>query len=196
MILCDALVNFSSRARSRKKGNIPRARVPEVTAPGRFFSQPKRESGAVNPPSVQPKERPMMMKSTQESAFVGHLTHHPINISYNFLPLPLLRPASLLAFNVHSALHSYTPSPASMCHRSPGTLHLEQGAHLLRITIMETPLTASRYPIDPAAVAEEVDAWLLFPDTHRMAPNGYLERMDHLSLGLAGGLHVLVFPIL
>lgn len=42
----------------------------------------------------------MMMKSTQESAFVGHLTHHPINISHNFLPLLLLRPASFLAFNV------------------------------------------------------------------------------------------------
>ena len=72
---------------------------------------------------------------------------------------------------------------------------LEQGAHLLKVTIMETPLAASRYPIGPAAVAE-ADAWLLFPDTHRMAPNGCLECMDHLSLGLAGGLHVLVFPIL
>lgn len=85
---------------SRKKGNIPRARVPEVAAPGHFFSQPKWESGAVSLPSVQPKERPMMMKLTQESAFVEHLTHHPINISHNFLPLPLLRPASFLAFNV------------------------------------------------------------------------------------------------
>ena len=61
---------------------------------------------------------------------------------------------------------------------------------------METLLAASRYPIGPAAVVEEVDAWLLFPDTHRMAPNGGLECMDHLSPGLAGGLHVLVFPIL
>lgn len=42
----------------------------------------------------------MMMKSTQESAFEEHLAHHPINISHNFLPLPLLRPASFLAFNV------------------------------------------------------------------------------------------------
>lgn len=42
----------------------------------------------------------MMMKSTQESAFVEHLTHHPINISHKSLPLSLLRPASFLAFNV------------------------------------------------------------------------------------------------
>jgi len=31
---------------------------------------------------------------------VEHLAHHPINISHNFLPLPLLRPASFLVFNV------------------------------------------------------------------------------------------------
>lgn len=59
---------------------------------------------------------------------------------------------------------------------------------------METLLAASRYPIGPAAVVEEVDAWLLFPDTHRMAPNGCLECMDHLNLGLAEG-QLLVYAV-
>lgn len=59
---------------------------------------------------------------------------------------------------------------------------------------METLLVASRYPIGPAAVAEEVDAWLLFLDTHRMAPNGCLECMDHLNLGLAEG-QLLVYAV-
>jgi len=97
--------------------------------------------------------------------------------------------------SVHSALYSHTPSAASTRHHLLLEHYiLEQGAHLLRITVMETLLVACRYPIGPAAVAEEVDAWLLFPDTHRMAPNGCLECMDHLNLGLAEGLHVLVFP--
>lgn len=139
----------------------------------------------------------MMMKSTQVPLWgISPTTPSTyLVISFPCLSSGLLHSSHLMYPSVHSALHCYTPSPASMYHHFLLEHYiLEQGAHL-RITIMETLLAASRYPIGPAAVVE-VDAWVLFPDTHRMAPNGGLECMDHLSPGLAGGLHVLVFPIL